>query len=162
MNEELLKSLENSPYKRVFLKPVKNQNINTNLSEAELKHKEQINEKFRDLRKYYKNTAMDIEAEKYIQELKLIGEYNRWSLKLIQLWLTKFYKDKFWVTMSIAMLKYKHNLDPNNIQLEICKDFLEGYYISKEKKIYLCANTLTNYEKHDKFKQAIQRYVNKP
>ena len=57
------------------------------------------------------------------------------------------------------MLKYNFNLDPSMIQLEICKDFIEGYYIPKEHKIYLCANTLTNYEKQKKFKNAIQRYV---
>jgi hypothetical protein len=161
MNEELLKSLENSPYKRAFIKPTKNITTTTVIQD-DTQQKEQISEKFRDLRKYYKTTALDIEAEKYIQELKLIGEYNRWSLKLMQLWLTKYYKDKFWVTMSIAMLKYKHNLDPSNIQLEVCKDFIEGYYIKNENKIYLCANTLTHYEKPEKFKQALQRYVNKP
>jgi hypothetical protein len=89
-----------------------------------------------------------------------MGEYNRWSLKLIQMWLNSYYKDKFWINMSIAMLKFRYNLDPSMIQLEICNDFIEGYYIPKEEKIYLCANTLTNYEKNNKFKNALQRHVN--
>jgi hypothetical protein len=163
MNEEVIKSLENSPYKRVFIKPGSNNTTMGNISsigitESDLQ-KQQLNEKFQDMRKYYKNTALDIEAERYIHELKLIGEYNRWSLKLVQRWLLGYYKDKFWVTMSIAMLKYKHNLDPSNIQLEVCKDFIEGYYMPKDNKIYLCANALTNYEKPEKFKSAIQRHV---
>jgi hypothetical protein len=163
-NEEMIKMIENSPYKRLLIKPPR-KGQNTQVQAIEI-HKQvdseenvQINEKFRDLKKYYKNTALDIEAERYIEELKVLGEYNRWSLKLMQRWLLTFYKDKFWITMSIAMLKYKFNLDPSNIQLEICKDFIEGYYIPKENKIYLCANTLTNYEKNAKFKQAIQRHV---
>jgi hypothetical protein len=61
--------------------------------------------------------------------------------------------------MSNSMLKYKHKLNPENISLEICDDFLEGYYLPSEKKIILCANTLTNFEKQKKFQHAIKRHV---
>lgn len=61
--------------------------------------------------------------------------------------------------MGLAMLKYKFTLDQENISLDVCNEFIEGYYFNKENKIVLCANTLTNYEKKTKFHQAIKRHV---
>jgi len=61
--------------------------------------------------------------------------------------------------MAHAMLKYKHQLDSQDISLEICNEFLDGYYLPSEKKILLCANTLTNFEKTTKFEKAIKRNV---
>ena len=157
INAKLLDEINKSQYKRLLIKnndnTIKTHEINNNNNNKE------INLKYDEVKSKYQNTSLDIEAEKYIYELRIQGEYNRWSLKLIQRWLLAFYKDKFWINMSIAMLKYNFNLDPSMIQLEVCKDFIEGYYIHKENKIYLCANTLTNYEKQRKFKNAIQRYV---
>jgi len=62
--------------------------------------------------------------------------------------------------MSNSMIKYKYQLNPENISLEICNDYLEGYYLPSEKRIILCANTLTNFEKQNKFQTAIRRHVN--
>lgn len=61
--------------------------------------------------------------------------------------------------MGIAMLKYKHSLNPESIQLDVCQDFLEGYYLPYENRIVLCANTLTNFEKPRKFQEAMKRHV---
>ena len=57
------------------------------------------------------------------------------------------------------MMKYKKELNNEDIHLDVCNEFLEGYYFFKENKIYLCANTLTNYEKPHKFYQALKRHV---
>jgi hypothetical protein len=56
------------------------------------REKEIINKRFNDLRKKHKNLSVDAEAEEHIQNLRNIGEYNRWSLKLIQKYLTMFYQ----------------------------------------------------------------------
>lgn len=61
--------------------------------------------------------------------------------------------------MSNSMIKYKYQLNAENISLEICDDFIEGYYLPSEKKIILCANTLTNFEKQKKFQNAMKRHV---
>jgi hypothetical protein len=61
--------------------------------------------------------------------------------------------------MGISMLKYKYTLNPEAIQLEVCNDFIEGYYLPKDNRIILCANTLTNFEKPSKFNEAIKRHV---
>jgi hypothetical protein len=68
--------------------------------------------------------------------------------------------DRYWTNMAHAMIKYKHELDSQNISLEICNEFIDGYYLPSEKKILLCANTLTNFEKTTKFDRAIKRHVN--
>lgn len=52
---------------------------------------EKINLRFKELRKKYKYIAADREVDDYITNLRDMGEYNRWSLKLSQLWLTEFF-----------------------------------------------------------------------
>lgn len=61
--------------------------------------------------------------------------------------------------MTNSMMKYKYQLHSDNISLEICNEFIEGYYIPSEKKIILCANALTNFEKQKKFQNAMKRHV---
>lgn len=61
--------------------------------------------------------------------------------------------------MGIGMMKYNHILNPESISLDVCSEYLEGAYLPKEKKILLCANTLTNYEKPKKFRFALRRHV---
>lgn len=68
-----------------------NNNHNNNTFEKDLKEKEEINRRFQELRKKHSNLGVDLEAEEYIQHLRDLGEYNRWSLKLVQKWLTIFY-----------------------------------------------------------------------
>lgn len=49
---------------------------------------------FKELRNNYKSLQADIEAEDYIKNLRDIGEYNRWALRLVQTWLLQFYNGK--------------------------------------------------------------------
>jgi len=37
--------------------------------------------------------------------------------------------------MGIGMLKYNHVLNPESITLDICNEFLDGYYLPSEKKV---------------------------
>jgi hypothetical protein len=130
--------------------------------------KEKLDMKFKELRSNHRYIQADREAEEYISHLRDIGEYNRWSLKLTQLWLQKFYSsnikiiilsDKFWIEMGIAMMKYNSILNTEDIHLDVCKDFVEGYYFYDDKKITLCSNTLTNFENPNKFNYAVKRHV---
>ena len=61
----------------------------------------------------------------------------------------------------MTLMKYKKELNPEDIHLDVCTEFLEGYYFHKENKITLCTNSLTNFEKPHKFNQAIKRHVSK-
>lgn len=63
--------------------------------------------------------------------------------------------------MGISLLKYNQNLNPEMFHLDVCDEFIEGYYFHKENKITICANTMTNFEKPNKFYRAIKRHVNK-
>lgn len=56
-------------------------------------------------------------------------------------------------------MKYNKELNNEDIHLDVCDEFLEGYYFFNENKITLCANTLTNYEKPSRFNQALKRHV---
>jgi hypothetical protein len=55
--------------------------------------------------------------------------------------------------------KYKIKFGSENINLQICDDYVEGYYFKKDNKIVMCANMLTNYEKSFMFDQALKRQV---
>ncbi len=55
--------------------------------------------------------------------------------------------------------RYKVNFGSENINLQICEDYVEGYYFKNDNKIVLCANMLTNYEKSFMFDQALKRQV---
>ena len=57
------------------------------------------------------------------------------------------------------MMKYNKELNSENIHLDVCNEFLEGYYFFDENKITLCSNVLTNFEKPKKFHQALKRHV---
>jgi hypothetical protein len=61
--------------------------------------------------------------------------------------------------MGLAMMKYNKELNSEDIHLDVCNEYLEGYYFFKENKITLCANVLTNYEKPKKFHHALKRHV---
>jgi hypothetical protein len=97
-DESILKeAMKNSKLKR-FVKfendteyNSNNSNIPSSDKNINPKDKEEINKKFRELRKKHSNLNVDAEAEEYIQKLRDIGEYNRWSLRLVQKWLSIFY-----------------------------------------------------------------------
>jgi hypothetical protein len=131
---------------------------NSNKDE-DAKEKEKYSKLFREIRQKYNLEKADNEAEEYLANKRDIAEYNRWSLKICQKWLLAFYNDKFWTNMGISLLKYKYILDQEVINLQVCKDFIEGYYLPNDKKIILCANNLTNYEKNYRFNHAVKRHL---
>jgi len=62
-----------------------------NLSDEKIAEYKRLDERFKEIRSANLATKADKEAEEYIANLRDIGEYNRWSLKLTQKWLMKFY-----------------------------------------------------------------------
>ena len=66
-----------------------------NLSDEKIAEYKRLNERFKELRSSNLATKADKEAEEYIANLRDIGEYNRWSLKLTQKWLMKFYNGNY-------------------------------------------------------------------
>ena len=97
-DEKILKEArKNSNLKRFIQfdldenKKTQNNNENSsNYSEINENDKIEINNRFHELRKKHTNLNVDAEAEEHIQKLRDMGEYNRWSLKLIQKWLFIF------------------------------------------------------------------------
>ncbi len=96
--EEILK---NSKYAKFFLQDeseiaktpeikIEDKNITKTLYEAKEENKK-LDQTFFKLRKSNPHVLADLEAEEHMQNLKDIGEYNRWSLKLVQKWLGGFY-----------------------------------------------------------------------
>jgi len=94
-DEEILnEAIKNSKMKRFLKFENLNNDQNSKNSNDNNNEKEIINKRFNELRKKHKNLSVDSEAEEHIQNLRNIGEYNRWSLKLIQKYLTIFYQGK--------------------------------------------------------------------
>jgi len=99
-DEEILKEARKNSRLRRFVnfesieeaKEIKNDSNSSFQDDSN--HKAEINRRFQELRKKHINLNVDSEAEEFIQKLRDIGEYNRWSLKLIQKWLTLFYHGK--------------------------------------------------------------------
>lgn len=61
--------------------------------------------------------------------------------------------------MALEMLKYNYSISSSNFSLDICEEFIDGYYFPTEKKIVMCSNMLTNFEKSNAFNIAIKRFV---
>lgn len=61
------------------------------ITEEQKEEYKRLNQKFKELRTSHSQTLADKEADAYIGNLRDIGEYNRWSLKLLQKWLITFY-----------------------------------------------------------------------
>ena len=99
------------------------------------------------------------EAEKMIKDLKETSEFNKWSLLVVQRYLNGFYKSDFWKQISLEFSRYGHHLSEENISLEICSNYLSGYYFQKQNKIVLCSNMLTNYEDPTLFYQELKRFL---
>lgn len=87
MNE----NLENSPDKNQNSFPNKDNKIETSSQSFDYN---KLNKSYDELRKSHPYLKADREAEEYINNLRDIGEYNRWSLKLSQQWLVSFYASK--------------------------------------------------------------------
>ena len=166
--EKVLKSLEGN-YSKDSLKKLKEFIANDEMkkdgienpsSTAENKEEsKKYNDLYYNLRQKYSLNRADLDAEIYINNQTEIAEYNRWALKLSQKWLLSFYHDQFWTQIGISLLKYKYILNQEVINLQVCKDFIEGYYLPKDHKIVICANNLTNYEKNYRFNRAIKRHL---
>jgi|LauGreDrversion4_2_1035121.scaffolds.fasta_scaffold988116_1 hypothetical protein len=92
--EEKEKKGEKNQFKTIISQ---NQNNNDNLFYQHNQKKEKLeedkilNESFLNLRKHSPEVLADYEVQKHMKNLKFIGEYNRWSLKLVQKWLSEFY-----------------------------------------------------------------------
>lgn len=102
LEDEILK---NSKFAKFFVNDNGSENSekSTNIENSEslhhqliekVKEEKKLNESFIKLRESNPQVLADYEAESHIQNLREIGEYNRWSLKLIQKWLTGFYTGK--------------------------------------------------------------------
>ena len=63
--------------------------------ELDEKINENVHKSYIEYREKHSNLLADYYAENYIKNLRDIGEYNRWSLKLGQKWLKSFYSGKF-------------------------------------------------------------------
>lgn len=61
------------------------------ISDLQKEEFKKLNQRFKDLRNSHSMTQADKEAEQHMSNLRDIGEYNRWSLKLVQRWLITFY-----------------------------------------------------------------------
>lgn len=73
----------------------------------------------------------------------MIERYNKYAKYEAQRHLQKFISsEKYWKTMSNALLAYDTILKQQNIEIALCDHFLEGTYRKDEDKIILCANTL--------------------
>jgi hypothetical protein len=81
-----------------------------NLTEEQKAEYKRLNERFKELRGSHSLTKADREAEEYLSNLRDIGEYNRWSLKLTQKWLMKFYNGNY-LYLFILHKYYRQILD---------------------------------------------------
>ncbi len=64
------------------------------ISDSQKEEYKKLNQRFKELRNSHSMTQADKEAEQHMSNLRDIGEYNRWSLKLVQKWLVTFYNGK--------------------------------------------------------------------
>jgi hypothetical protein len=99
------------------------------------------------------------EANYFIKDLRLLSEFNKWSLLLSQKWLVSFYKELFWNKIALELLKYDVILSTDMIMLEVCSGYNLGYYMKNVNKIVLCANLLSNYDNKQLFNFAIKRQL---
>ena len=166
--EKVLKGLEGNDSKdslnklREFIaNDEKNQEQagNTTSKTSNKEESRKYNELYLNLKQKYNLNRAVMDAENFISDQREIAEYNRWALKLSQKWLLSFYHDQFWIQLGVSLLKYKHILNQEVINLQVCKDFIEGYYFPKDHRIVICANNLTNYEKNYRFHHAIKRHL---
>ena len=73
----------------------------------------------------------------------MIERFNKYAKFECQGHLRKFITgEKFWTTMSNALIAYDRVLKQTSVELVTCDHFMEGAYIPKDNKIMLCTNTL--------------------
>jgi len=120
-DEKILReAMKNSKLRRFVRfdnEDINNNKNNSNTTKYDSEVKEVINKKFQELRKMHLNLNVDNEAEEYIQKLRDIGEYNRWSLKLIQKWLTTFYNGIQSINFQCYFINYLFRSIISNIKI---------------------------------------------
>ena len=91
---ELNKSKLNNSNNKQNEQSLMNEDINSSMNLKKQIEDKKLDESFKKLRQNNPQVLADFEAEEHIQNLRDIGEYNRWSLRLVQKWLTGFYTGK--------------------------------------------------------------------
>jgi hypothetical protein len=100
-------------------------------------------EQYNKFQKSFLATNVSLNASFYIERQKMIERYNRYSKFEASSHLRKFVtSDKFWTTMSNALIAYDKVLKQNTVELVLCDHFLEGAFVPAENKIMLCSNSL--------------------
>jgi hypothetical protein len=88
--EELRKNLiKNSKYKLLLENDTEVEKVKETKHNTPTEDKNYY-KKYSEIRNSYSYIKADKEAEDYISNLRDIGEYNRWSLKLAQKWTSSF------------------------------------------------------------------------
>ena len=73
----------------------------------------------------------------------MLERFNRYAKSEAKSHLKYFMRDqRFWRTMSNALLKYDTVIKANNVDIVLCSHFMDGAYLAKDNKVVLCANTL--------------------
>jgi hypothetical protein len=71
-----------------------------------------------------------LNASFYIERQKLIERFNRYSKYEATNHLRRFVTgEKFWTTMSNALIAYDKVLKQSSVELVLCDHFLEGAYV---------------------------------
>lgn len=107
--------------------------------------------------KSFLSTNVSLNASFYIEKQKMIERFNRYSKHEVSNHLRHFVTgEKFWKTMSNALIAHDRILKQQTVDLVLCDHFLEGAYVAKDNKILLCHNALVR--KRD-FDNALKRML---
>jgi hypothetical protein len=100
---------------------------------------------------------VSLNASFYIERQKMIERFNRYAKYEATNHLRRFMQaDKFWTTMSNALIAHDRILKQQTVDLVLCDHFLEGAYIPADNKIMLCSNVLV---KRRDFDNAMKRML---
>ena len=97
---------------------LKNEDLNCSTNLKKQIEDKKLDESFKKLRQNNPQVLADFEAEEYIQNLRDIGEYNRWSLRLVQKWLTGFYTGKKIKYLKLYLFNYRQILGKNGFSYD--------------------------------------------
>jgi inner membrane protease ATP23 len=100
---------------------------------------------------------VSLNASFYIERQKMIERFNRYAKYEATNHLRRFMQaDKFWTTMSNALIAHDRILKQQTVDLVLCDHFMEGAYIPADNKIMLCSNVLV---KRRDFDNAMKRML---